>query len=64
MHKLDSIAENVKVCEKCKLCETRTKAVPGKGRFDADVIFVEKPQAEMKICMESHLSALQEKGLI
>ena len=40
MHKLDSIAENVKVCEKCKLCETRTKAVPGKGRFDADVIFV------------------------
>jgi uracil-DNA glycosylase family 4 len=40
MHKLDSIAKNVKVCEKCKLCETRTKAVPGKGRFDADVIFV------------------------
>ena len=40
MHKLDSIAENIKVCEKCKLCETRTKAVPGKGNFDADVIFV------------------------
>ena len=40
MHKLDSIAKNVKVCEKCKLCETRTKAVPGKGNFDADVIFV------------------------
>ena len=40
MHKLDSIAENIKVCEKCKLCETRTKAVPGKGNFDAEVIFV------------------------
>ena len=40
MHKLDSIAENVKVCEKCKLCETRINAVPGKGNFDADVIFV------------------------
>ena len=40
MHKLDSIAKNVKVCEKCKLCETRTNAVPGKGKFDADVIFV------------------------
>jgi uracil-DNA glycosylase len=40
MHKLDSIAENIKVCEKCKLCETRIKAVPGKGNFDADVIFV------------------------
>jgi len=40
MHKLDSIAENIKVCEKCKLCETRINAVPGKGNFDADVIFV------------------------
>ena len=40
MHELDSIAEKVKVYENCKLCETRTNAVPGKGRFDADVIFV------------------------
>ena len=40
MHKLDEIAEKVKTCQNCKLCETRTKAVPGKGRFDADVIFV------------------------
>ncbi len=40
MHKLDSIAENVKECQKCELCETRTKAVPGKGNFNADVIFV------------------------
>ena len=40
MRKLDDIAEKVKVCQKCKLCETRTNAVPGKGKFDADVIFV------------------------
>ena len=40
MQNLDSIAENVKVCQKCELCKTRTKAVPGKGNFDADVIFV------------------------
>ncbi len=40
MHKLDSIAENVRECHKCELCETRIKAVPGKGNFDADVIFV------------------------
>ena len=40
MHKLESIAENVKKCKKCELCETRIKAVPGKGNFDADVIFV------------------------
>ena len=40
MHKLDSIAENVRECQKCELCETRINAVPGKGNFDADVIFV------------------------
>ena len=40
MHKLDSIAENVRECQKCELCETRIKAVPGKGNFDADVSFV------------------------
>ena len=40
MYKLDSIAENVRECQKCELCETRIKAVPGKGNFDADVIFV------------------------
>ena len=40
MHKLDEIADKVKTCKNCELCETRTKAVPGKGRFDADVIFV------------------------
>ena len=40
MHKLESIAENVRECQKCELCETRIKAVPGKGNFNADVIFV------------------------
>ena len=40
MHKLESIAENVRECQKCELCETRIKGVPGKGNFDADVIFV------------------------
>ena len=40
MHKLERIAKNVKACQNCRLCETRKNAVPGKGRFDADVIFV------------------------
>ena len=40
MHQLEKIAEKVKSCKNCKLCETRTNAVPGKGSFDADVIFV------------------------
>ena len=40
MHQLEKIAEKVRSCTNCKLCESRTKAVPGKGNFDADVIFV------------------------
>ena len=40
MHQLEKIAETVKNCTNCKLCETRTNAVPGKGNFGADVIFV------------------------
>ena len=40
MHKLKTISDKVKVCQKCELSETRTNAVPGKGRFDADVILV------------------------
>ena len=40
LHQLEKIAEKVRSCTNCKLCETRTKAVPGKGNFDADVIFV------------------------
>ena len=40
MHKLEIIAKDVTECQKCELCKTRTNAVPGKGRFDADVMFV------------------------
>ena len=40
LHQLEKIAETVKNCTNCKLCETRTNAVPGKGNFGADVIFV------------------------
>ena len=46
MHKLDSIAKNVRECKKCELCETRIMAVPGKGNFDADVIFVGEAQGK------------------
>ena len=37
---LKEIQNRVVVCTKCKLCETRTNAVPGKGNFNSDVIFV------------------------
>lgn len=37
---LESIKQNVINCTKCDLCKTRTNSVPGKGNFQADVIFV------------------------
>jgi len=37
---LDIIKQNVIKCTKCDLCKTRTNAVPGKGNFQSDVIFV------------------------
>ena len=37
---LETIRQNVIKCTKCDLCKTRTNAVPGKGDFQSDVIFV------------------------
>jgi DNA polymerase len=37
---LETIKQNVTKCTKCELCKTRTNAVPGKGNFQSDVIFV------------------------
>ena len=37
---LEAIKQNVINCTKCDLCKTRTNAVPGKGSFQSDVIFV------------------------
>ena len=38
--KLETVKQNVIKCTKCDLCKTRTNAVPGKGNFQSDVIFV------------------------
>ena len=38
--KLDVIAEQVRACKKCDLCQTRTNAVPGKGNQNAEIILV------------------------
>lgn len=32
--------EQIKTCEKCQLCKTRTNAVPGSGNPDADILFI------------------------
>lgn len=37
---LDIIAAEVKICQKCDLCNTRIQAVPGKGNPNAAVILV------------------------
>ena len=37
---LDQIEKNVKVCKKCRLCETAINAVPGEGNTDSEVVFI------------------------
>ncbi|MBN1562320.1 MAG: uracil-DNA glycosylase [Anaerolineae bacterium] len=37
---LEKIAGEIRVCEKCPLHSGRTKAVPGAGRADADIMFI------------------------
>jgi DNA polymerase len=37
---LEVIASEVRVCTKCRLHETRTRAVPGEGNPDTEVVFV------------------------
>jgi uracil-DNA glycosylase family 4 len=40
MQNLDDIAKDIKTCTKCCLSKTRTKAVPGEGNKQAEVIFI------------------------
>ncbi len=37
---LEAIATEVRACTRCRLAETRTKAVPGEGRSDTEVMLV------------------------
>jgi DNA polymerase len=37
---LDAIAAEVRACGRCRLAETRTRAVPGEGHPDTEVMFV------------------------
>jgi uracil-DNA glycosylase len=37
---LEAIASEVRVCQRCRLSETRTRAVPGEGSPDTEVVFV------------------------
>jgi uracil-DNA glycosylase family 4 len=37
---LDALAGQIRGCTLCRLCETRTNAVPGTGNYHADIVFV------------------------
>ena len=37
---LEAIAAEVRACTKCRLAEMRTRAVPGEGHPDTEVVFV------------------------
>ena len=45
---LEAIADEVRVCTKCRLHETRTKAVPGEGDPDTEVVFVGEGPGEQE----------------
>ncbi len=37
---LEAIAEEIRNCTRCPLAERRTKAVPGDGPANADIMFI------------------------
>jgi DNA polymerase len=37
---LEAVADEVRICQRCRLGATRTKAVPGEGHPDTEVVFV------------------------
>lgn len=38
--RLIELSEQIKGCEKCRLCETAKNAVPGEGNPDSDIVFI------------------------
>ena len=45
---LESIANEVSTCEKCRLCETRRNAVPGEGSKHSRIMFVGEAPGEQE----------------
>lgn len=37
---IEELHDQISVCERCKLCNERTKAVPGSGNFDAEIMII------------------------
>lgn len=40
INEIEEIRKEIAVCKKCKLCQSRTKTVPGEGNPNAEIIFV------------------------
>jgi uracil-DNA glycosylase family 4 len=45
---IEQVSSEVLVCRKCRLCETRKKAVPGEGSKSARVVFVGEAPGEQE----------------
>lgn len=44
---LEQIEKEIRVCKKCRLCETALNAVPGEGNADSKIVFIgEAPGAQ------------------
>lgn len=43
---LEQIAANVKICQKCRLCQTAKNAVPGEGNIDSEIVFIGEAPGE------------------
>lgn len=43
---LEQIAQNIKICQKCRLCQTAKNAVPGEGNINSEVIFIGEAPGE------------------
>ena len=40
MSALSELYEEIALCQKCEIAKYRTKAVPGEGAEDADIMFI------------------------
>ena len=40
MAELEALRAKIMKCQLCRLCETATRAVPGEGNPDADILFI------------------------
>lgn len=43
---LRQIANNIKVCNKCRLCKTATNSVPGEGNPNSEIVFIGEAPGE------------------